>query len=43
MGEFATTKKDKNLLHGIGIKNVRKVVSDSTDKLIFPILMILFM
>lgn len=22
------TKKDKNLLHGIGIKNVRKVVSD---------------
>ena len=27
-GEFATTKKDKNLLHGIGIKNVRKVVSD---------------
>ena len=27
-GEFVTTKKDKNLLHGIGIKNVRKVVSD---------------
>ena len=25
-GEFITTKEDKNILHGIGIKNVRKAV-----------------
>lgn len=25
-GVFTSTKKDKNMFHGIGIKNVRKVV-----------------
>ena len=34
-GEFTSTKSDKLLPHGIGIKNVRKVVSDLNGQIDF--------